>query len=60
MKPWYTSKILWVNVLSTIGLIVEIFTQGNLIPTAWLPWIAAGVASLNVILRVWFTDTKLV
>lgn len=60
VKPWYESKMLWVNVVTTIALTVEILTQGQLIPAVALPYVAAGVAILNVILRVWFTNQSLV
>lgn len=55
-KPWYASKIVWVNVVTTIALVVEVLTQGQLIPAVAIPYIVAAVAVLNIMLRVWFTD----
>lgn len=58
-KPWYTSKIVWVNVVATVAAVVDILTQGKLIPVDTVPYLVSVVAILNVILRVWFTDTAL-
>jgi hypothetical protein len=55
-KSWYTSKVVWVNVVTTIALVVDVLTAGMLIPAGALPYIAAGVAILNIILRVWFVE----
>lgn len=57
-KPWYTSKIVWVNALTTLALVLEIFsaTSGTpLVPPQIVPYLVAGIAIINVILRVWFT-----
>lgn len=52
---WYQSKIVWVNIVATVAAVVDILTAGALIPSVAVPYVAAGVAILNVILRVWFT-----
>lgn len=52
---WYQSKIVWVNIVATVAAVVDILTAGALIPSVAVPYIVAGVAILNVILRVWFT-----
>ena len=59
MKPWYASKIVWVNLITTLILILDLFTtqQGPpLLPPAVIPWIGIMVAILNIVLRVWFTS----
>ena len=55
-KKWYESKVVWVNVVTTIALVADVLTAGQLIPTVALPYLAAGIAILNIILRVWFVD----
>jgi hypothetical protein len=60
MKAWYESKVVWVNLVATIAAVVDIVTQGALIPGAWVPYLSAFVAVLNVVLRVWFTDTPII
>lgn len=55
-KSWYSSKVVWLNVVTTIALVVDVLTAGQLIPAVAVPYIAAGVAILNIILRVWFVE----
>ena len=57
-KAWYTSKVVWVNFLTMLALMLEIFTVANnsaLLPPALVPWIAVAIAFVNIVLRVWFT-----
>lgn len=60
-KPWYLSKLTWLGVITTLIGVLELIAQ----------WLQAGafqaqdfvllaVGILTVILRVWFTDTKLI
>jgi hypothetical protein len=60
VKDWYKSKVFWVNAITTVILILELFTAANgaapLIPVQYLPWIGVVVAALNIVLRVWFVD----
>jgi hypothetical protein len=55
-KQWYESKVVWVNVVATVAAVVAILTEGSLLPPEAVPYVAAFVAILNVVLRVWFTD----
>jgi len=57
IKNWYESKTFWLNLLTALVLIADLLVQQPFIPTAWLPFIATVVGILNVVLRVWFTDT---
>jgi Mg2+/citrate symporter len=54
-KPWYKSKTVWMNAVLTLVAMIELLKG--------LPWVSpeilvfvAGV--LNVVLRVWFTSSK--
>jgi hypothetical protein len=59
-KPWWHSKTVWLNVVLTlIGLATFLAVPKN-DPTLSVASIAAAVAgALNVVLRVWFTDTPI-
>lgn len=61
-KAWYQSKTVWLNLITTAILILGIFTAAlSSSPepfSAWVPWlIGIVVAILNVVMRVWLTDT---
>jgi hypothetical protein len=59
-KPFWQSKTVWLNVVLTlIGLATFLAVPKN-DPTLSVASIAAAVAgALNVVLRVWFTDTPI-
>ncbi|MHA2246909.1 MAG: hypothetical protein ACXADY_18335 [Candidatus Hodarchaeales archaeon] len=59
MKAWYQSKIVWLNVITTLVLSAEALMGLELIPPAVAVYVLGGVTVLNVILRVWFTDTSI-
>jgi hypothetical protein len=48
MKPWYKSKIVWVNVISILLEVSQILTGVNWIPTGTLTLV---INILNIILR---------
>jgi hypothetical protein len=51
MKPWYQSKIIWVNILTIVAVIMS-----ALLPlpelTSVAPYLTTGLAIVNVVLRV--------
>jgi len=56
MKKVYMSKTVWFNVIVTAVLMAQLF--GELYPD--LAGATAGIMGVgNLILRVWFTDTKI-
>jgi hypothetical protein len=57
-KSVVTSRLFLVNAIATIAAVVDILTAGQLLPALWVPYIAAGVAVANVVLRVWFPETS--
>ena len=59
MKKWYESKLFWVNAITTIVLSAQVLMDGGLVGAVVLPYVLGGVAILNVVLRVWFTDTAI-
>lgn len=56
-KPIYQSKTVWFNVFATMAEMFAI-SQGIVAPEV-VPYMVAAHGIANVILRVWFTDTKL-
>lgn len=59
MKPWYVSKTVWVNVVATAVSLYSLFQVTTVFPADALPWFGLAVGILNIILRVWFTDTSI-
>jgi hypothetical protein len=59
-KKWYLSKMLWLNVI-TLLLVVIPAAQTFLLDTfaITVPALATVVATLNTILRLFFTNTNL-
>lgn len=56
-KPIWESKTFWINVLMAVGMVLTATEVVAVLPPEALPWLAAGNAILNIILRVFFTDT---
>ena len=48
-KPWWQSKTIWVNVLTTIGTVGATLTDA--LPAAWGAKIVAALGLVNVVLR---------
>jgi len=59
-KAWYESKTVWLNVITALLAVAPLFLPGgeftDLLGEMAVRYIALGVAVVNVILRVWFTD----
>jgi hypothetical protein len=59
-KSWYTSKLFWLGVINfmigSLALVGEFLSKSDFSPLA-VTTLATGV--LVVVLRVWFTDTKI-
>ena len=58
-KAWYESKLVWVNALSTIVAVLTMLSEGSLVPAESAPWVLFGVGVLNLVLRIWFTNTPI-
>ena len=58
-KPWYQSKTIWLNIVSFAVLALALPQVAALVPAQATASIAAVVAVLNLILRLWYTDTKI-
>jgi hypothetical protein len=59
-KPFWASKTVWLNVVLTLIGIATFLAVPKNDPTLSVASIAAAVAgALNVVLRVWFTDTPI-
>jgi hypothetical protein len=56
MKEWYQSKIVWLNILTTIVLMAEFV--GQVQPELLSATITIS-GLLNIVLRVWFTNTEI-
>lgn len=61
MKPWYTSKLVWLGIISTLigalQLVASLLAQSTITPSD-ITLLIVGI--LGVVMRVWFTDTKIV
>jgi hypothetical protein len=55
MKPWYTSKTVWVNVLTLTALIIGTLVAHPALETMATP-LAIALSVVNVVLR--FLTTK--
>lgn len=63
-KAWYQSKTVWLNIVTTLVMIAGILTaalgSAPFAVPAWVPWaIGIFVAVLNIVLRVWLTNTSI-
>lgn len=54
-KPWYTSKTMWVNIISALGALGGVFGFGDIlnaeVQASVIALIMAGVNVINLILR---------
>jgi hypothetical protein len=58
VKPWYQSKVVWLNVITTVIAVLSLFgteTLSFMTPQV-TELVLFSVAVLNVLLRVWFTS----
>jgi hypothetical protein len=54
MKPWYTSKTIWVNIMVAVLASLEA-TTGILkpyLPDYWYVFLAVGLPVINIVLRI--------
>lgn len=57
MQPWYLSKTVIFNALTTLAAILSFLpTVSNLIPPEAIPALLGLVGIVNIIIRIWFTD----
>ena len=61
MKPWYESKLTWMNIILTLigilTLVAEYLTNSPILTAPGIIMVVVG--ALGVVLRVWFTDTPI-
>lgn len=57
MQPWYLSKTVIFNALTTLAAVLSFLpTVSNLIPADAIPFLLGAVGVVNIVLRIWFTD----
>lgn len=57
MQPWYLSKTVWFNAITTLVAILTLIPQvAGVLPDEYLKYVLLAVGALNVVLRIWFTD----
>jgi hypothetical protein len=59
MKPLVTSKLFWSNVVLALVAVGQLLLDSPVVPPEALPFVALAIGVLNIILRVWFTDTTI-
>ena len=59
-KKWYASKALWVNLLALVVAVAAEFGYSGELPAEWGVFVPAIVIVINLILRLFFTQSKLV
>lgn len=60
MKKWYASKTFWFNLLALLVALASAFGFADFNPGPEVLVIASGIAAVvNLVLRLWFTDTNL-
>jgi len=55
-KKWWSSKLLWLNVVATLIAIMQLLQGFTWFPAQYQVLI---LGILNAILRIWFTDKNL-
>jgi Na+-driven multidrug efflux pump len=62
-KPWYTSKAIWLNIVTAATLILMLFAPGapfvGLLTPTVANYLALAVAVLNIVVRVFFTEAPI-
>ena len=59
-KKWYASKALWFNVLALVVAVAAEFGYSGELPAEWGVFVPAIVIVINLILRLFFTQSKIV
>jgi len=58
-KPFYASKVFWVNFLTMLIAIVSLVQESAVLPPDAAKYLLLGVGVLNIVLRVWFSAEPL-
>lgn len=58
-KEFWRSKIVWANAITFLVIVLSLTEVRTLIPPEGGRYIAAALAVLNVVLRLFFSDTNL-
>jgi protein-S-isoprenylcysteine O-methyltransferase Ste14 len=59
-KEWWKSKTLWVNIIALVVALATWLGSGEIEVQPWVVAVAGAVITIaNMVLRIWFTDTKL-
>jgi len=56
-KHILTSKMVWFNLIYTLGEVILLVK--DIVPVAYVPYVMALQGTINIVLRVWFTNTTL-
>jgi len=60
VKKWYSSKTFWFNVLALVVAVAANFGFTGELPAEWGVFVPAIVILINLVLRLFFTQSKLV
>ena len=60
VKKWFESKTFWFNVLALVVAVAAEFGYSGELPAEWGVFVPAIVIVINLILRLFFTQSKIV
>lgn len=59
VKSVFLSKIAWLNLITTVIAVLDVLSKSPFITPEIMPFVLFGVGVLNLVLRIWFTDSAL-
>lgn len=58
-KSLVMSKTVWLNLITTVVAFLTLLQDNPLVPPEAQPYVLLVVGILNLVLRIWFTDTPI-
>jgi hypothetical protein len=58
-RPWYTSFTVWLNIISLVLFVLQDADFIALVPDTWETFVAKIVLALNLVLRVFKTNSAI-
>ena len=58
-KYFFLSKTVWLNLVTMVVAFLTLLQDNPIVPIAAQPYVLLVVGVLNLVLRIWFTDTPI-